>query len=180
MTGVASRWLPTVALCCLSLLVGYCGATEVADRKAERWLAERDALTDSLLVERLENARLLSIATQPDTVRLPARRDTVRVAADSAGLAATVDTLLREQAQLHQRIGRDSVKLAAYARLVVRQDSQITRLTNLVNRAPVKTPRGINLFGLRLCPTVGVGAALTADGRVGPALAVVQPLSCGD
>lgn len=187
--------LAVVALCCVCLIAGYCGATEVHDRRARVWLGERDTLLTTVAVVRAERDAALAIATAPDTVRLPARRPvpiprTTVPNPRTVGIETSVfdslqkyksltDTLLQGQAVLHDRIGRDSVKLAAFARTVARDTVLIDSLTALVSRAPVGRKRGINLLGLRLCPTVGFGYGLTADGRHSPVVAVVQPLSCG-
>ena len=204
--------LVVLALCCVCLVLGYAGATEVYDRKATRWLARADSLTVTLAVRDAELAQMDAeaarwrvIAETPDTVTLPKRRPvpiprttvpnprTVRTVQietlDSDSLRkykSLTDTLLQEQAVLHDRIGRDAGKLTAYARLVAVQDSQVTLLTEsndslraLIARAPVGRKRGVSILGLRLCPQWGVGYGLSADGRHGPVLAVVQPLSCG-
>lgn len=179
-------WL--LAALAVGLILGYTAHVQVSDRLVQRWQARTDALLDTIAVQDAELAlqdaeamRLHEQVGQRDTVRIPARRDTVRVVADSAGLAATVDTLLREQAVLHDRIGRDSVRLASYARLVEIRESQLATVTGqrdslrlLIQEAPVGQ-RGCRLLGLVPCPvvTVGYGATL-ADGlvRTGPVVAV--------
>ena len=204
--------LVVLALCCVCLVLGYAGATEVYDRKATRWLARADSLTVTLAVRDAELAQMDAeaarwrvIAETPDTVTLPKRRPvpiprttvpnprTVRtVQIETSGFdslthyKSLTDTLLREQGQLHDRIGRDAVKLQAFARIVAVRDSQVTLLKTsndslraLVTTAPLGHKRGVSILGFRLCPQWGVGYGLTADGRHGPVLAVVQPLSCG-
>ena len=54
-----------------------------------------------------------------------------------------------------------------------------TGVRALVTTAPLGHKRGVSILGFRLCPQWGVGYGLTADGRHGPVLAVVQSLSCG-
>ena len=181
--------LGVIALCCVCLVVGYAGAVQVWDKKAKQWQENADSLTTEVKVWKAETTRLLRVATAPDTVRLPARRpvpipsttvpDSRTVTLETFDSdSALIDTLLREQAVLHDRIGRDSVKLAAFARVVARDTVLIDSLTALVGRAPIGKPRGINLLGLRLCPVVGVGYALLGTGQHGPALTITQPLSC--
>lgn len=182
------KWGVVLAALAVGLLVGYTAATLRLDKRAQRWLSSRDSLLATIEVRDAELAlqdaeavRLREQIGQRDTVRIPARRDTVRLVADSAQLAATVDTLLREQAVLHDRIGRDSIRLASYTRLVEIRESQLATVTGqrdslrlLIQEAPVGQ-RGCRLLGLVPCPvvTVGYGATL-ADGlvRTGPVVAV--------
>ncbi len=90
---------------------------------------------------------------------------------------------------LRQEAGRRQAELEARGHLVALADSTVGELRAerdplraLIDAAPQGKPRGIELFGVRLCPVVGAGYAATVSGgtvRTGPTVAVVQPLSCG-
>ena len=90
---------------------------------------------------------------------------------------------------LRQEAGRRQAELEARGHLMALADSTVAELRAerdplraLIDAAPQGKPRGIELFGVRLCPVVGAGYAATVSGgtvRTGPTVAVVQPLSCG-
>lgn len=99
-----------------------------------------------------------------------------------------VAELRNDNAVLRQEAERRQAQLEATARLLALADLNVAqlaaerdRLRALVDAAPQGKPRGIDIFGLRLCPVVGTGYAATISGgavRTGPTVAAVQPLSC--
>lgn len=182
----------------IGLAVGFVATRRHLDAEARAWLAERDSVVRLLAVLdaevwRLESegVRLREQATQRDTVRLPARRalnktpDSLHAPPDLYKHLAIIDTLLREQGVLHDRIARDSTRLVAYATLVSYQDSSITLLQRSnallrthVETAPVGRPE-CRVLGVIPCPVMTAGASAVLVGgavRIGPSVAIGIPI----
>ena len=161
-----------------------------AEWRRERALErERSARTDEFVeIQSAEIARLdaellreRAVNQTPDTIRLPDPRPRpvtppgyADPAAEVARLAALADTLWAEGEQLRARIGRDSVRLAAYGRLTAIRDTQVALLTaqrdtlqadrdrwrSLAERAPVGAPR---LPPLLTCAAGALAGAVAGD-----------------
>ncbi len=197
-------WL--VGALALGGLLGFAGAAKMWGERYERQRVE-SASTDSLVAIQsadiahleAEVTRLLAVGTQVDTIRLPARRpvpipstvvpDSRTVTLESFDSdSALIDTLLREQAVLHDRIGRDSVKLASFAlvvgnqrRIIASHDTALAAMRTDRDKWKAVAegkPRGIKLFGIRLCPVVGASYSVIPGVGQGFGGSITQPLSC--
>ena len=170
----------------LNLAIGISdGETVKMAAEAGRW----ERMVDSLVKA--------SPAPPPEPAPLSPAKAPKGTASDSAAYwKARADTLevanrtlignIRTQSEI---IANRDAQLQALGRLLAlskQSDSthkaQRDEARSVANRAPVGQKRGLNLLGVRLCPEIGVGYGATLQGgvvRAGPAVAVIQPLSCG-
>lgn len=160
---------------------------EAAQRDAE--VTRYRLMVDSLVAE--------ATPLPPVRATLPPAAPNVGSPSDSAAywqsysdrVRMRSDSVQADNAVLRAAVANRDARLVAMGHLLAlseQADSTHTAerdsLRQHIRQAPQGRPRGISLLGVRLCPTVGLGYAANVVGgvvRAGPAVAVVQPLSCG-
>lgn len=166
----------------------------IAMRDADAVKQESELTRYRLLVDSLAREAKPLPPVRPS---LPPATPNVGTASDSAAywqsysirVRTFSDSVQADNAALRDAVANRDAQLAATAHLLAlsqQSDSLHTAerdsLRQHLKAAPLGAKRGISLLGVRLCPTVGLGYAANVVGgvvRAGPAVAVIQPLSCG-
>lgn len=106
--------------------------------------------------------------------------------ADALAARARADSQAADADLLRAEIARQRAMLEATGRLLAlsqRADSLHTAerdsLRQHIREAPQGRPRGVSLFGVRLCPTVGASYSVIPGVGQGFGASIVQPISCG-